>query len=313
MKYGMVLMGWICISSSVFAQEKIQFVLSGKPEKIRIGEHVKLQARIEKSPQSDISWIPYEAIIEGSSLEMVEENPPVKQSATEEYRELTITAFDSGTFTIPALKVIVNGDTVQSNTLSLVVATVEVDTTAKIYDIKSAIEEPATWSDFWNRIWYWIKSNWLLLSLFTLVLLGVITYFILEKRKKALPPPPPPPVPAHIIAYGKLKEVEELKLVESADAKTFYSVVSEIIREYIENRFDVPALEQTTEELLMAMRNKDLPEDAAKQLTSMLRFSDLVKFAKEEPDEFEKNRLLKYSWDFVDLTKNKIEKPLTEN
>jgi hypothetical protein len=313
MRFGIVI-GWLCcLVSSAFAQEKGNLVLTGKPDKIRIGEHVNLQVKLEKSPQAALTWIPYETCMEGTGLEMVEEKTPVKKSATEELRELTITAFDSGTFTIPAVKVILNGDTLQSNTLSLVVSTVEVDTTAKIFDIKSAIEEPATWADFWNRIWYWIKSNWLLLSLFALILLGVITYFILEKRKKSLPPPPPPPVPAHIIAYGKLKEVEESKLVESADAKTFYSVVSEIIREYIENRFDVPALEQTTEELLMAMRNKDLPEDAAKQLTSMLRFSDLVKFAKEEPDEFEKNRLLRYAWDFVDLTKYKNENPTSEN
>jgi len=78
-------------------------------------------------------------------------------------------------------------------------------------------------------------------------------------------------------------------LIEKGEIKLFYSEVSEIIRRYIEGRYYVPALEETSTEILQELKNQDLTGHAASMIKSLLELSDLAKFAKYKPTDSSNN------------------------
>lgn len=142
---------------------------------------------------------------------------------------------------------------------------------ATLRDIKSPLDIP----DYW--LWLWIG-----LGLLTATALG----FLIWKfwLKKALQRPPTPPLPPHVRARRKLKEA--LALI--TEPMPFIIVVSDTIRVYLEERFDLHAPERTTEEFLYELQSSRLlNEDQKRSLGEFLSRCDLVKFAKYEPTQTE--------------------------
>ena len=90
--------------------------------------------------------------------------------------------------------------------------------------------------------------------------------------------------PAHELAYERLHALVQAKLIETGQIKAFYERISNILRHYIEDRFQVRAPEQTTEEFLQELSRTDaLPADDKAGLGDFLASCDLVKFARHEP------------------------------
>jgi hypothetical protein len=90
--------------------------------------------------------------------------------------------------------------------------------------------------------------------------------------------------PAHIIALRRLENLKGTVLMEQGDYKTFYSELSECIREYMENRYFIRALEMTTEEFLAHLTSEAyLSKEHQSIIKKFLHQSDLVKFAKQSP------------------------------
>jgi hypothetical protein len=97
--------------------------------------------------------------------------------------------------------------------------------------------------------------------------------------------------PAHIVALEALKTLQKEKLVEKGVVREHYFRLSDIFRQYIENRFRVSAIEQTTPELLSEVANIKNMTAAVKTCTGkFLLHSDMVKFAKYSPEKEEIDR-----------------------
>lgn len=95
--------------------------------------------------------------------------------------------------------------------------------------------------------------------------------------------PAPPRRPAHELAYEKLQAIEQSRLIEQGLHREFHFAISECLREYLENRYGIPALEMTTEEFLEYSRRRlDLPEICTTGAADLMRLNDLVKFAKRQ-------------------------------
>jgi hypothetical protein len=110
--------------------------------------------------------------------------------------------------------------------------------------------------------------------------------------------------PAHLIALRRLEALQEAGYLESGGFKIFYSELSEIIREYMENRFQIRALEMTTEEFWVHLTtNNCLNREQQLLLGEFLNFSDLVKFAKHLPFLDEAGRALSKSRQLIEETK----------
>ena len=119
-----------------------------------------------------------------------------------------------------------------------------------------------------------------------------------------------PKIPAHIIAFGKLEILKGEKLWQEGKLKQYHSSLTDIVREYIENRYKIQALEQTTDEILWSFRNVAIDEESKTKLKRVLVVADLVKFAKEIPLPAENEMSLTNSYDFINGTKREEEKAI---
>ncbi len=224
-------------------------------------------------------------------------------------KRILITSFDSGYWAMAPFKFIVNGDDkgVFTDPLLLQVGTVDVDTTLAIKDIKPPFSVNYSWLD-------WLKDNkyGVIGVLAGILFIGLAIYYLRKMRKKV-----PPPViekaikiPAHIIAFEKLEKLRQEKLWQEGKLKPYYISLTDIVREYIENRFKIPAMEQTTAEILNGFRNVAIDAESKERLRNVLILGDLVKFAKEQPTALENESSMSDTNDFIMGTKRDEEIPV---
>src|SRR3954466_1400067 len=90
------------------------------------------------------------------------------------------------------------------------------------------------------------------------------------------------PVPPHVRARDRLNAA----LAMIHDPRPFCTEVSDAIRRYLEERFNLRAPERTTEEFLRDLqRAHELSQEQKLWLAEFLERCDLVKFARFEPAE----------------------------
>ena len=216
-------------------------------------------------------------------------------------QKITITSWDSGLHVIPPFKAVIGNDTLYSEPILLSVNTVELAEEQDIKDIKGIIEVPFSLMD-------WILTRKIELGLILgLLVLLVVGYFIYRKYANKQQEEVEQTVPkedADIIANRKLQELEKKKVWQSGDVKEYHSQLSFIVREYIENRFEINALEQTTDEIAMLLvSHPEVEKNELKQLIEMLQLADMAKFAKQKPIGSENEHALTVSYSFIEKTK----------
>jgi hypothetical protein len=220
-------------------------------------------------------------------------------------RKYTITSFDTGTYVIPAYTFKNKADSFQTHPLTLQILSVAVDTTKGIYDIKQPFAVNYTFVD-------WVKDHWLWIVIpLAIILIGGYLFYYLRKRPKAEEPVKEiiPVKPAYDIALAKLYELRNKKLWQQDEVKTYYSELSDVLREYLEKRYRINALEQTTDEIFVALRHASLSADNRKTLKQILTLADLVKFAKEKPLPDENEQSIESAIGFVTQTKEVVQLP----
>jgi hypothetical protein len=220
-------------------------------------------------------------------------------------KDLLLTAWDSGYHDVPSLAIVflanAKRDTVFTQNIPLEVQVPPADSV--LADIKPIIEEEIVWQDYISEI---------ALVAF-LIIAALLWYFVSKmKNRRQLPPPPPIIIPPHEIAFNKLKELKEQKLWQQGKVKEFHSQLTYIIREYLEKRYGVQALEQTTDEILGQMKNINLGAELTPKMTTLLQTADLVKFAKAEPPADYHDNALALGEEFVRATKQ-VDLPTAEN
>ena len=211
-------------------------------------------------------------------------------------KSFVFTAWDTGTLQIPPVPVPFwegdNTDTAFTEAIFLKVLMPQVDTT--LADIKPILAEPANWGDF-------------LPYLMAIVVLILVIVLVLYQRKRksgqAIAEPPPPELRPDELALQQLEELRRKQLWQQGAVKAYHSELTHIIRQYLENRYGILALEQTTPEILEQWRHLGLDETQAEKLKSLLETADLVKFAKATPPEYFHDRALTYVEAFVHETK----------
>ncbi len=213
-------------------------------------------------------------------------------------KQITITSFDSGYYAIPPFKFIVNKDTLVTEPILFKVNTVSVDTTKAIFDINKPLEEPFSFVDWLKDNWPWIAGGIILIA----IIIFLIYYF---KNKKPAPVKEEiiPDVPIHIITLQRLEEIKKQKLWQSGKVKQYHSEISEVLRSYLEGRYQIKALEVTTNEILHSLRLQNISQELMNKLSQTLVLADLVKFAKEKPLPNEHEISLLNTIEFVNSTK----------
>ena len=212
-----------------------------------------------------------------------------------------ITSFDSGYYAIPPFRFIIDGDSskaIETEPLLFAVSTVAVDTTKSIMDIKPPIEVPFSWKEYLPYVYWGLGALAILAGIILL-----IRYYLKKRKTKTLPEIIIPKIPAHVTALERLEKLKEEKLWQQGKLKQYHSEITDIIRQYIEHRFYIHAMEQVSDEIMHSFRTVDLSEELKMKLRNILFLSDLVKFAKEHPLPNENEQSWTNAYEFVMATK----------
>ena len=242
---------------------------------IRIGEQFQLKISVDETQNVIIPKIQLKGleVIDSTRIDTI------KNSLIRRY---ILTGFDSGAFYIPQQQIFVKNQAFLTDSLLINIATIAIDTTkVKKFPIKSIKKEPYTFDDF--RIYIY-------LILAILAIIGFwIYWFVIRKRKETEDAPTYRTLPPFEEAILRLNELDEKLLWQNNKIKEYYSELTEIVRGYIERELKVPALENTTDEVLAMIKdfkNADSIEtskETIKKLKDLLQEADLVKFAKSKP------------------------------
>ncbi|MDB4533607.1 hypothetical protein N9242_01960 [Vicingaceae bacterium] len=292
-------------SVDVNASIDTNFLLIGEQTQIEL----KVQYRLDGEPVSvqfptfTDTISEFVEIVTTSSIDTIYPDQS-DLSLVQQVQRITVTSFDSGSYIIPYFEFNINNGLFQTGPIQIEVRPMQIDTAEAIFDIRGPIEEPFSIVD-------WIKNNWLWIAIVLVVLIGgiVLIRFLKNRPEKIIEEEVVPEIPPHITALEKLNKLREDKLWQDGKVKLFHSEISEIVREYLERRYSVHALENTTDEIMQSIRFHGILPGQLTKLNQILILSDLVKFAKEKPLASENDMSLLNAIEFVENTQQIIETP----
>jgi len=144
---------------------------------------------------------------------------------------------------------------------------------------------------------------WVFLAIAVLIA-SYLAYKYLPRRKKQPEQagPPKPDEPIHIITFRKLDKLERKGLWQEGKIKEYYTELTEILRYYIEIRYNIRALEMTSEEILAGTGSKDIEKDQLPRLKTVLQNADLAKFARYKHDAQTNKSAISDAREFVRAT-----------
>lgn len=310
---GAMLIGLLTVSQA----QPIQVSNSFKPKKNSlIGDTAHLTYTVVQSPEADVFFPFYEDYLK-APIEVFETQPCDSNKLNDRVlvsQRIAIMALDSGQHHIPAMPFVLKetGDTVWSDSLIFEVFLVDsVDTTKAIKPIKPILDAPWTFAEFWQEYSTYV---WLGL-LAVLVIAAVLLYFFVFRRKDQADSPivRKAKKPAHITALERLDRLRREKAWQhNSTLKQYHTEVSETLRQYIEERFNLPALELTTDETLQVCRYSGVIKTVElEHLQQVLTLADYVKFAKIKPYPNENELSLENAFKFVETTKQEADTEAT--
>ena len=285
----------------VLAQQP-ELITSVDSNEMLIGDHLSLNILVSHGKEQQILWPFWLDSLGGFeviSVSPIDSMPRGEQM--EEIQELILTTFDSGMYQIPALPILYTegGDTfrIESDPYLIEVHGVAVDTAQAIKPIKTLLDAPLTFREI---------LPWLVVGVLALLIIGGLLYWFVFRKKPepVFTGPPPPKIPPHEIAMRKLAQLEQKKLWQEGSIKAYYVELTEILREYLEGRYHVPALESTTDEIIAGLSAKDIPGHQFKQLKDLLVRADFTKFAKLRPGPTENMAGMEVARTFIKETRN---------
>lgn len=270
------------LTSVAFAQQK-QVETSIDTTKNKIGAEFKLTLKTVVNANSKVV---FPKLKKFGALEVIQSYPvdTVKKNDTYELiKKYGLTQFDSGRYVIPSVQILIDKKPYLSDSIRVEVANVKVDTLQqKMYDIKDITAADGGIGDWWKYV----------LALVIILAIGAFIYWYVKKHQKKKIEEEVYKTPIEK-ATSLLNNLEQKELVQKGEIKEYYSELTDIARNYIEEAIHIPAMESTTSELIEAIRaasskkKMTLTPETVENLERVLRQADLVKFAKSKPLEFE--------------------------
>ncbi len=136
-----------------------------------------------------------------------------------------------------------------------------------------------------------------------LILLAAAYWYFFKYRVKQTEIPETPPEPPFDVAIRRLNDLDSRDLPGKGKFKQFYIELTEIIRQYIDGRFEIPAAESTTFELKKILKHPEITREQTRVILDMLARADMIKFAKHEPNTDDLPKDFSMVKDFVVETK----------
>lgn len=279
-----------------------------QPDSLTVGDAVTLEIRAITPPATRVQFpreVPADPRLDVTGLQVLPAavTPDSHLAWVGRY---TVSVYDVGDVTLPPWPVRVQAEslqtTVYTDSIHILVRSVQNDSLAAagFLDLKKQrnLDVPL--------------PRWIWVVLVAVVLCAVLlALWIRRRRRRPHLVPIVPPKPPHEVALAALTALEQARLPASGRIKEHYVRLSEILRRYLENpsTFDIPALEQTTDEIRTDLTARAFAEEIVKRVVDLCDEADLVKFAKHEPTIAECNHAMQRVRDFVLETTSKPPRP----
>ena len=258
-----------------------------------IGQPVTITYSVQASKNDSLLFVPYKETIraralsktgtlttEGVDFEITDEfidTFAINGKRKNWVGQYVVTAWDSGMYILPGPTIIINDSVYQFQDLTVACMLVDPIDGVDLYDIKENFADippkPFSIVDFLKSHWWWIA----------LIVVGVIV-FILLKRRKREEPKEEKPLSLRQRTLFAIDALEKAKLWEKDRLKEHFVELSMILRMYLTSRYEISLLEKTTYETKLLLTQKGLNEETVEVIARILSESDMVKFAKSEPD-----------------------------
>lgn len=291
-------------------EERPTLHISLTPDSILIGDRAVMKVEVEKDFTQVVNPPQFENNTIGGTIEILAIDPiDTVEIATRRHRityNYVLTSFEEGTFSLsnfPALYLDKNiTDTLYApESIALTVGTLSVDTlNTTIYDIKAPIETPLLLGEVQGYIEFIFLAG---------IVLAAVIYLIANRKRKekaeqtkALPTEPP-----HLKAIRELEALHNQKIWQNNKHKLYYTRLTDILREYLLGRYEIRALEMTSDEIMDAVKGITLSAKNSADLNKILRLADYVKFAKHIPTPEENEEAYYAAYYFVEETKQVAE------
>lgn len=211
-----------------------------------------------------------------------------------------IQPFDVGPLTFgPFRYALPGGDTISSQTVTIKVLEPEIPQMMRdslwINDMEGPLSVKGKWYDFIPDWWPWLLGALLLAGIAVLV-------FILYKRNGKSLLPRKTYLPPHQVALKRLASLRKQQVGAAMPPKTYYTELTDILRQYLGARFDIYAREMTSQQILEAMEANQQTAPYLTGIEQLLTTADFVKFAKQNPGQSENVHCFNIVLDFVEKT-----------
>lgn len=212
-----------------------------------------------------------------------------------------IQSFDSGFYQLPQFVYVAGRDTARSNRVSLKVIPIKASADEEIAGFPDPVV-PADKSIFDNLpdfIYYW----WWTILLVLLLAAGAVWIICRKKEnepvlKKRKPEPTP-----YEVAMAGLRKLKDDKLWEQGLEREYFTRLTEILRQYLEGRFNINAMEMTSRQILDSLSSNPEVKGKRDYVRRILDMADFVKFAKMRPLPDDNIEAFTNAYHFIEETK----------
>ena len=273
---------------------------------IKIGQELTYKIEVEVDTTSLVVFPEGQTF---QPLEMIESYQVEATKIKDRFRLIKkygLTQFDSGKYTIPRQKIRIGDYEFLTDSLRVEVNTIVVDTTKQgLYDIKPIIEVNKSPSKWWLYV---------LIGLLILGLIAFLLYWFIWREKPLTDDEIVALLPPYERAKLALQALDNAHYLENNEIKAYYSDLTQIIRKYLDEKVYDRALESTTDELINRLKllkdgnQIDINKDDIKNIETILKRADLVKFAKSKPDI----ELAKLDRNTIDVEIDQVKQALPE-
>lgn len=209
---------------------------------------------------------------------------------------ILIQAFDPGMVTLPPFRFTLGTDTAESDIVTLKVTEVDLDSLTTINPMETIVSPNSRWYDIIPDWWYWVVIGLAVIAIgLALYLLYRKNGTIIIKRKPVIPP--------YELAVQQLNELRTQKLAELGQEKEYYTRLTEILRQYLDGRFGIYAMEMSSTQILYAIKHNEETKMTTEQIQQILEIADFVKFAKVRPLPDDNIKTFNLAMNFVETTK----------
>lgn len=225
-----------------------------------------------------------------------------------------ITSFDTGRIYIPPFEVgiVENGfnSTVTTDTAHMYVAVPKVDMQKGIFDIKPVADLPFQFKE----ILPYLRTTGVILAIILIIAAILFYFFVYRKRKKLKNEEEVKDTrPADVKALEALYILKEKTLWQQGRVKMYYSELTNIIRHYLDERYELQTMESTSSEIMRDVKRKNIEKEDRENLAVLFQHADIAKFAKGTPEAHENDKSWNDTKQFIERTRLEVEDTIAEN